>query len=276
MDETADLPAPSDAQFDSWIEQFKHYRAPPTRLDIENWIDQFKPEDSALAQRVLDHILVISDTDTLIGYRDALNDLPSWSINSNQRVGNWYFVGCGVLGESGPQMSRLFREANRLNSPAHDACFVTFRELPRLKLTANDTVVFIDDIAGSGAQITKFWPTIEELVASEADCRLVLTVLTERARDRIERDTDLIISCAKFLGPEYDLFDNRFVHFTADEKNTILSYCTKADGTHPKGWGDCGLLLSMSHKTPNNTIPIISAHNDNWAGILPRYTPLPV
>ncbi|WP_226783290.1 phosphoribosyltransferase-like protein [Oceaniglobus trochenteri] len=262
-------------QLSEWVHRFRFYRNPPDRGRIQAWLDQFEQQHRGLAERLLDIIQVVSDQDVLVGYRDFLRNADGWDINEAHRRGRWYFVGFGGSGESGPHMVRLFREANVLNATKFDSLFVHLRDLPSLGLTAEDTVIFIDDIAGSGDQACRLWPTIQELIASEAKAVLLLTAVTYRSEARISSKTELVIACRDNLGTECDLFHDDCTAFDRDEKSVIEGYCKKADKSNPRGYGNCGLFYVLAHKTPNNCLPIIHAHNKNWGGILPRYTPLP-
>lgn len=258
-----------------WLDNFRFYRNPPDRARIEDWLAQFSEDHREIAKRVLDRIQVVSDSDILIGYRDFLTQCAGWHQSPAVRQGTWYFIGFGGPGESGPSMVRLFREANRLNAQKYDSLFVTIRDLPSLKLTAADTVVFIDDISGSGDQVCRLWPMIQELMASEARSVLLLTAVTYRAADRIGRETELEIRFRDFLGTELDFFHVDFLGFSKEEKDIIAAYCATADSANPKGYGECGLLYVLAHKTPNNCLPIVHAYKAAWRGVLPRYTPLP-
>lgn len=258
-----------------WVEKLRFYRNPPNTERIVNWLSQFDAVDRGLAERILDKIRVVSDEEILIGYRDFLANEGGWHRNQGERQGRWYFLGFGGAGESGPAMVRSFREANRLNAPRFNELFVNITDLPRLQLTAKDTVVFIDDISGSGDQAVGLWPTLAELIASEAKAILVLTAVTETSKDRLSNETELQIRYRDLLGPADDFFDDQFPDFSSEEKNKIEAYCNRADPKNPRGYGNCGLLYILAHKTPNNCLPVIHSHNNGWSGILPRYTPLP-
>ena len=55
------------------------------------------------------------------------------------------------------------------------------------------------------------------------------------------------------------------------EKDALLEYCKRADRKYPRGYGDCGFVLVLAHKTPNNSIPVLHANNVRWKGLFPRY-----
>lgn len=264
-----------DGPVQNWLDNFRFYRNPPDRNRVIDWLSQFDEADRPVAEKVLDRIQVVSDEDILVGYRDFLESCDGWSKDPSKRVGRWFFVGFGGSGESGEHMVRLFREANRINSDDYAPLCVYLRELPKLGLTAEDTVVFIDDIAGSGDQACRLWPTIQELMASEARAILLLTAVTYRAEKRIRNETQLELHPKDFLGTDADFFHVDFEGFSDDEKAIIARYCEVADKVNPRGYGECALLYVLAHKTPNNCLPIVHAYNTRWRGILPRYTPLP-
>lgn len=255
-----------------WRIKFRHYREPPDETLIEAWISRFEEADQELAAKVLDHVTVVSNRDILTGYRTALNGLPGWDRNPNSRQGDrWFFVGFGRAGESGPAMVRYFREGNDLAYSEYDGLFASLSDLPDLRLTANDIVVFIDDFSGSGRQVSLMWPRIAELVASEARCYLLLTALTGKARERIEKSTDLHLIYSYMLGPENALFDELNDDFSPDEKGVIERYCAVADPKWPRGFGSLGILFVLHHKSANNCLPILYVNEERWRGLFPRY-----
>jgi hypothetical protein len=206
-----------------------------------------------------------------MGYRRSLARLGGWNPNRQQRPGRWFFAGYGSAGESGQAMLRIFREANNLSAQRHQDLFVSSRELPSLKLSAQDTVVFIDDFAGTGAQVVKSWPVTKELLGSEARAFLVLCAITQRALSKISSDTGLRVISNVVLNHSHNVLSTRSTTFTGNEKTRLREYCRRADPRNPEGFGNCGLLLVLSHRTPNNSLPILHVNLPRWRGIFPRY-----
>jgi hypothetical protein len=261
----------SEERLTSWLERFRFYREPPDKIAIERWLERFSEAHRDVAARVLDSVEILSEREILNAYRTMLSGLPNWNIDPRQRRGRWAFVGFGGAGESGPSMLRLFREANGMTSRAYDQFFHSPTDLPSLQLTAEDQVVFVDDFAGTGDQVCRTWPVLQELIASEARCYLILTAATEDAISKIASRTSLVIMVSYRLTACDNLFNEECEHFSGEEKNVILSYNRKADRRNPRGYGNCGLLFILSHKTPNNTLPILHAHHRRWRGLFPRY-----
>lgn len=223
-----------------------------------------------LAHRLLDAVVIVPEIDAHYGYKNALNNLEGWNRKIELRQGRWFFVGVGSAGESGPAMLRMFREANGMTSDSWQRFFVTAKELPGLNLSAYDSVVFVDDFAGTGTQVVNYWPILAELVASEARCHLILTAATEYAAKKISDKTELILHCSIILEEGSNLFSESSKLFSKDERVALDHYGNKAWSAHPRGFGGCGVALVLSHKTPNNSLPVLHANHDGWVGPFPR------
>lgn len=260
----------SDEQLAHWVERFAVYRMRPTKDILIKWLERFDHADLQTAHKLLDAVIIVSELEIHEGYREALDNLPGWSKLAAQRQGRWYFVGAGSAGESGPAMLRMFREANGLQHDDWQPLFVTVKELPALNLSAYDHVVFVDDFAGTGTQIVSYWPLMQELVASEAKCYLLLTAVTKIASDEIERKTELELRSRLTLGDEANVFADECDLFTQEERDALDRYGKQAWKGSPRGFGDCGLTLILSHKTPNNSLPILHANHGQWVGPFPR------
>jgi len=261
----------AQTKVDAWVKQFSAYRHPPGTPAIRHWLGYFTDRDENLAESVLDSVRLISEHTIQLGYRRSLTRISGWNPIKRQRRGRWFFAGYGSAGKSGQAMLRIFREANSLGAQQHQDLFVSPRELPSLKLSAQDTVVFIDDFAGTGTQVVKSWPVTKELLGSEARAFLVLCAITERAMHKISAETGLKIISPLILNDSHSVFHARCNTFTAVEKTRLRDYCRRADANKPEGFGNCGLLLVLSHRTPNNSLPILHVNKPRWRGIFPRY-----
>jgi hypothetical protein len=260
----------NEARIEEWLSRFCFYRHPPNRNSVEQWLARFAENDRDIGARLLDCVEVVPEIDIQKGYKKCAGQIPGWNRGAPKK-GKWLIVGFGNAGESGAAMVRSFREANGLANRKFDKLFCTARDLPSQKLTAQDTVIFVDDFSGTGKQIMEVWPTLEELIASDAKRYLILTAITSAAYDRISTIDGLEVMADKMIKDEDNIFARSCNFFSIKEKAVLLSYCKKADRRHPKGFGDCGLLYILSHKTPNNSVPILHANHQKWIGLFPRY-----
>lgn len=255
-----------------WAERFSDYKRPPKSKDIKLWINYFSDKHKSIAYKILDNLILISEEEIQKGYKNVLDNLNGWNSNYRKRKGRWFFCGFGKPHESGPAMMRIFSEATKLSTDVSKKIFfINVTEIVNAELTADDTIVFVDDFAGTGRQAVRIWSVIKELVASEAKTFLLLTAATTQAIKKIENETPLKVSVTHVLNDKNNIFHGSSQLFTEMERAVLLTYCRKADRTIPKGFGDCGLIFVLSHKTPNNSVPILHANHPQWNGILPRY-----
>ena len=255
-----------------WTEQFGSYRHQVTEQSIRAWLDQFRQPDRDTAARILDAVDFYNHARIAAAYRQALEVLPGWHLDPTRRQGRWKFAGMGSsAGESGDRMLHEFRLANRLTGNAHKDLFCYLSDLVQLRLGVNDTLVLLDDFVGTGDQVCATWSqSIEELVAGVGTIYLVVVVGARDGRARIEQETDMSMLPMNELNASDNLFDDHCSHFTREEKAAILRYCNRADREAPRGYGECGLLTIMQHRTPDDTIPILHARSARWTGLFPR------
>lgn len=272
MQRPQDRGTPIDAnRYHRWSTQFAGYRNPVNGGLIEIWLKQFKSRDVDLAARTLDAILFINAGHIADCFRQRLNNFPGWSISKERRQGKWAFVPfSGSAGESGDSMLHSFRMATYMTHRRYNNLFLHRSELVSAKLGPEDTVVLIDDFAGTGSQACDSWKLFEELLTGGPKVILLVVAATQIALSRIAAETEMEAVCCTVLRHKDNIFDSRCNHFSAEEKNQLLAYCQTADLKCPKGWGDTGLLVVFAHRCPNNTIPILHTMKRDWSGLFPR------
>jgi hypothetical protein len=255
-----------------WLAQFSGYRSPVTNRMIEMWLEQFPPIDQDLAARVLDSVLFIGTQKIHTSFRELLNSMDGWHKTKSGRRGRWFFVPfSGSAGESGDAMVHALRMATSMTKKRYSELFIHRSELMAKNPGPEDTVVLVDDFSGTGSQACDAWHIFEELLTGGPRIVLMLIAATEAALARIAEETEMEPVCAVTLAQKDDIFHGDCAHFTQGEKNTVLNYCTRADPRRPKGYGDAGLLVVLSHQTPNNTIAVLHATQDEWQGLFPRH-----
>ncbi|MBI4445696.1 MAG: hypothetical protein HY645_07270 [Acidobacteria bacterium] len=205
-------------------------------------------------------------------FKNILDRLDGWDRNERNRKGNWRFVAFSkAAGESGDTMLHKWRAATGMTGSKYDKLYIHKSELLRENLGSEDTVVFLDDFAGSGTQVCTGWREVmEELLPGEPTVYLILVAVTQGARQKISNETRMQVVSHIKLKDDDNIFSTDCKHFTAQEKNRLLIYCRRANNQQPRGWGDCGLVIVLAHKTPNNSIPILHANHDQWVGLFPR------
>lgn len=256
----------------SWTSVFSGYRHTINEQRIDRWLSQFETDHKDIAARVLDCIEFVSHEQMMNAFRSILNGISSWSRDPKLREGRWRFVAFSTsAGSSGDSMLHKFRLANDLNGKQYNELFIHRSELLSEKLSSNDTVIFVDDFAGTGKQVSDYWPQTQELLPGSPRTFLVLVGASVLAIDKIRNQTDFNIISYLTLGESDNLFSSKCIHFTSDEKSAILKYCEIADRKNPKGFGECGFVIVFAHNCPNNSIPILHAHHRKWEGLFRRY-----
>lgn len=255
-----------------WVERFSGYRAKISGTRIEAWLGHFDQPHKDAAGRVLDAVEFYGHEQLDAAFRSVLGALPGWHRKAAQRTGRWRFVPFTLSpGESGDSMLHVFRVANKLSSPAFDNLFVYKADLLRERLVAEDTVVFVDDIAGTGDQAALAWrESLGELLPGRPRMFLLLVAAVQEAVTRIGSETPLRVRPFRRLRAEDNFFAPECAQFSEPEKRAILSYCRRADPTRPRGYGDCGLLVVMAHRCPNNSIPILHGRSQQFKGLFLR------
>jgi hypothetical protein len=218
------------------------------------------------------------------------------------------FLGVGNSAESGDHMLYFFRQENGLPvSPL----FTNIDELLQ-KNEDIEHVVFIDDLCGSGNQVRyekKLRECIRTLRAKENCPKISYLMLfgttlgIQRVRNLTFKETGQKwfdeVEAEMELNETYKCFGDLSRYFNdEEEKAKCKEMCLKygyamidkiadRDFKEPLtgekrdeyirscalGYGDCQLLLSLQHNTPNNTLPIFwfEEEGDEWKPIFKRY-----
>lgn len=208
------------------------------------------------------------------------------------------FLGVGNPSESGVHMLYYFRQECKLrkeyfintsdifsvNKVSENLTDGTVREF--LESDVRDAVIeryiFIDDFCGSGSQAKDYLKSVVEnlkfkrpetivnyfmLFGTEYGVNEVkaLRVFDEvRAVFTIDESFKTFSENSRyFLSTPDPVIEKNFAHSVA------LQY-GKALFRPPLGYGDCQLLLGLSHNTPDNSLPIFWSER-NWKPIFKRY-----
>lgn len=263
----------SQRRMQHWLEEFAAYRYTVTEQKIDRWLEQFGPANVDLAARVLDCVELVGHDKLSSTFRQLLAAIPGWNSDIRHLRGKWRFVAySSSAGESGDSMLHSFRLANRLDTNVFNNMFIGRSDLVREKLTAEDTVVFIDDFSGTGDTACSAWNEIfRELLATGPATYLILAGASNAALRRIEQETELRPLAGFRLYDGDDIFSDGCKFFTRCEKESLLEYCRIADKRIPRGYGNCGFVVVFVHRCPNNSIPILHSNNARWAGLFQRH-----
>jgi hypothetical protein len=158
-----------------------------------------------------------------------------------------------------------------LTAARFDDLFIHRSDLLREQLIADDTVVFVDDFAGTGKQAVTAWnESLGELLPGRPRIFLVLVVAIDAAIRDIGSQTPMIVKAFRRFRAHDNLFAAQCTHFSGAEKTSVLHYCNVAEAANPRGYGACGVLLVFAHRCPNNSLPILHSNKPAFHGLFPR------
>lgn len=260
------------ARIAGWLERFAGYHTHVSQSRINQWFDQFHNDHRDLAARILDAVEFYREDHLAHAYRAVFGRLSGWSRKASKRQGRWRFVAFSRRsGESGDRMLHTFRRAAGLASDRFNELFIHRSDLLRENLSANDTVIFVDDFSGTGTQAVTAWnESLSELLPGRPRTFLVLVVAIHDAVTYITSNTPIQVRAFRRLRAHDNFFATQCTRFNGTEKAGTLEYCTIADAANPRGFGACGVLLVLAHRCPNNSLPILHSNNAAFRGLFPR------
>lgn len=133
-------------------------------------------------------------------------------------------------------------------------------------LDKNINIVFFDDIIGSGNQASNFFN--KYLSNRAAQCYYFSLIGLEEGLCHVKNNTGFKITIAgEVLTNQEMAFSENSCVFEEKQREVIKQICEKYGNKlfkkHPLGYDNTQGLIVFPHNTPNNTLPIIWASNDN-------------
>lgn len=204
------------------------------------------------------------------------------------------FLGVGNPSESGVHLLYYFRQENKIpkNLFINTDDIVEYDENGNCKLRDSykdvKHYVFIDDLCGNGDQATSNTSNVKRCVQHlrniVEDAKISYFMIFGMSKGiQVIRNSGLYnqANAVVELDESYRCFSEQSRFFDDDKykraeaKSIAYKHGYKLMG-YPQislGFGDCQLLLSMHHNTPDNTLPIIWYDEDNtiWKPIFKRY-----
>jgi hypothetical protein len=209
------------------------------------------------------------------------------------------FLGVGNPSESGVHMLYYFRQECQLSrtyfinaSDIFKTSQVTQRSMfcrrrtylkSEIKDKSLKRYIFIDDFCGSGSQATMFLRNIVKNMKFEmpdVEVSYLMLFGTEYGINEVRKLNIFNRVEAVFtIDDTFKAFseESRYFKIFQDDsiekdfsKLTALKYGASLFNP-PLGYGDCQLLLSLYHNTPDNTLPLFWSEAGDWKPIFKRY-----
>jgi hypothetical protein len=270
------------------------------RIRPNAWLNNFKAEDKKMAALLLDRFVFCNDKSTnsmLMAAWASIGDGMNKSLyhGTPQEIvaslNNVVFT--PVEGEEpNPTDSGNFmcRKARQILGVPSDLIVRPYEAIDR---AANGcTVVFLDDIVGSGDQFMKSWnrrysgdKSFKSLAKEkQVKCIYVTLVTTEAGLTRINLEAPQVLICSShiltkkssiggltekegFNVTEVKLFLEKY----SRNLTPIDSYMYKDPNYLKFGYKNLGLFMGFEHSIPDGTLPIFwSTGKDGWEPLIER------
>ena len=197
------------------------------------------------------------------------------------------FLGVGNPSESGAHLLYYFRQENFLSKKlflnAHEIFDLKDSDKLNLSDPSITKYVFIDDFCGGGTQAKDYLSNVIARIKSispETEIHYYVLFGNESGLKHV-KDNTLVDRCdAVFkLDETYKCFGDRSRYIPENLNELDWGFAetmSKKYGDilypdHPLGHGGCQFLIGFFHNTPNNTLPVIWKHSDDWQPIFKRY-----
>lgn len=157
------------------------------------------------------------------------------------------------------------------------------------ELTAgsHNSVVIVDDFAGTGAQFTEGWNrnydlpdgtrvSYSELAKNGADIYFCPALCTSTALKTISELPDPPkVSVAHVLSERMSVLhadSDVMPAYLRDQVQSVVLAATARSGSTEEalGWGGLGLAVGFEHNTPDTTLPIFYCEDEGWYPIVTR------
>jgi len=240
------------------------------RSQIKKWLNNFKPSEIEDAIKLLESVQYKDDhsiRDSILNLAKEIKNIFKNDLNN---------VKFYPLGESPSSSGGMYLYDYRkyLGLSEDNFPYSSFND----NISTTDILVFFDDMIGSGNQATNF--AKNKLQNIKNDVYYISIFAYETGLKRvIDSNYFKQVLCDQILTDEEKAFnDKSFVFEDFETRERLKSLCVKYGKIlypkHPLGYDDSQSLLVFPHNTPNNTLPIYwaSENNEKVHGV--RWNPL--
>lgn len=200
------------------------------------------------------------------------------TVEANKEIfqqGNVYITSFGSEGKSGGKIAYEFRHTNLVS----ETIFKSSWEIA--DLPSNSTIIFVEDIIGTGKQSTDYITNKLNLLLKPSHNPYLLTVCaTPEGISKVENETNFQVIHGILLERSvYQHYSEECTYFNQREKNKIKEINNRLKRFNAPDF-DCGLLVTFFYSPPNNSMPLLWKHkyqyadrkgkNKEWIALIPR------
>ncbi len=190
-------------------------------------------------------------------------------------VDNLYITSFGSEGKSGGKIAYEFRHTKLFNSKN----FVNGWDLS--KLPEESTIIFVEDLIGTGTQSTKYILDKLNLLINPSHKPYLLTICaTSEGIQKVSTETNFkVINGIELIESDFQHYTENCKTFPDKFKKKLINLNKKLKNPGNLDY-DRGLLVSFFYSPPNNSMPILwkegYKYKDNkgkekkWFALIPR------
>jgi len=188
---------------------------------------------------------------------------------------NLYITSFGSEGKSGGKIAYEFRHTNLFGNKK----FVNSWELS--KLPEESTIIFVEDLIGTGTQSTEYILEKLNLVLNPSHKPYLLTICaTSEGIQKVSSETNFkVINGIELIESDYQHYSKSCKNFTEKFKEKLIELNNRLKKSGKLDY-DRGLLVTFFYSPPNNSMPILwkegypykdkKGKEKEWFALIPR------
>src|SRR5208283_2332563 len=259
--------------------RFRGYKPKPLSiLSARRWAQQFDKNDRVLAEKLLDGVIYITESETREILVKQNDDLMSRLKVAGLPAKKLIYVSVHDAASSSSVMLNMLRDSANLE---RRGCKIidgrdTLGLVKAMNTIGEGALVYVDDFVGSGTQFCterdfiakNFVGTFSEFIISPSIC--------EEAFDELSKRDVQVFAGHKHVKSERPLYAECTV-FNEKQRQRLTAIC---NGIDKFGLGFNGLAtMVILYRNAPNTVPVMlrgSSNQKPYFGIFPRTTDLPI
>lgn len=265
---------------------------PPQRAEINptGWLEQFEESDRAIAEELLESFVFYNRRHTEQLFTSALLDLSHTAYAGATPADEWIRYRNNVLvsfpgtedqnpTDSGHEFARIARKKFGLPQDNIYRPAELVRQLSKREESVS--VLFVDDMLGSGDQFLECWGEIiyvdesptsleEELTRLDARVDFAVAVATANGLNEVKEHAPMVsVAAGSLLDPEASArhpLTRAVSHpHLANLEPFLTKYAERSGLAREDIWGhgEAGTTIAFDHGVPDTTLPIFW-RSENW------------
>src|SRR5215213_1260662 len=238
---------------------------------VLDWLGQFEPEEHPLIKQLLRGFKYYGSAKVAEAVKTLYQHILAASGGIRQE--DMWFVPVGYVAKSGSIIAYYFRVQNNLPQDH----FVSPADLGSLPLKQGSAVVFLDDFLGTGNQARQVWENVASPIhkVTGADFYYATLVAYSHGQENLRRASNFLPLTVDTLSESDSPFsENNSVFDNEDDKTRceqiVEKYGKRLYPNHPLGYRRTQGMVGFFYSTPNNTLPIFWASQNDWRPLLAR------